>query len=50
MTFKKDDPSTPQNEAWEPVEVATEFKKPEGKYATPPKIKPNFKNVKTVYH
>lgn len=35
-TFKANDPSTPENEAWEPIELETE--KTAGKYSIKPKV------------
>lgn len=52
-TFKANDPSTPQNEAWEPVDIEADLpKKPENKYAQKPKIKPNIghSGIRTVLH
>ena len=52
-TFKANDPSTPQNEAWEPVDIEADLpKKPENKYAQKPKIKPNIghSGIRTILH
>ena len=59
--FKGNDPTTPVNEAWEPVELETSLPKPDkysvkkkvekqtsadaGKYSSKPKVRPTFGSV-----
>ncbi len=51
-TFKANNPETPQNEAWEPVDIQEDLPKSENKYAQKPKIKPNIGHggIRTILH
>ena len=64
--YKSDNPTATANEAWEPVEIPLKKDNPykvkqkvkglsnseesAGKYASKPKTRPSFGNVKTTFH